>query len=580
LWPWLHGVVLALTGVIGLFGSSLPAFALLTGWLLVFQVWSGRTADNARTAILLATLMLLLGCVQSDTALLAPAFVAYAALLPVALLRAQLLDVEAAPPRALEVSAATGSAFFASLLFAFLPRLDGGYVGGGGGRASFPEDVQLGDDGVVSDELAMVLRMRVTNAEGRGVGGPFHVRGRVLDHFDGRRWRATLPADRWEDIPWNRRAEVWLEPLASDVLFSVGEPDHVEGIANVRRDGNRGFYHRQPGRALHYVVYGRVADARGEMGEENPAWLQLPKVDPGVRSLAWSIVPEEDDPYAIAAAMRARLATEWPYDPTPEAPGKDPVAEFLLQKKAGHCEYFATALAVMLRERQVPARLATGFHTGEVDDEGLVIARRGHGHAWVEVLTSRGWAVVDPTPDAELPDPETGSLAAKLEAFAGAWYRNVVDYDAQAQFAAWGALGRPFVSVSGPEAQAPFRAGILGMFIGLGGLVALVLGVRAVLARVGGGAPRGGPGDTLARQVQAARAAVRARGWSLPDDLPPVEAAGWLSDRAGEAAAAPFAKLAWLTYRARYGGEAHADAVAEAKACVRELRRMPKAQRR
>jgi transglutaminase-like putative cysteine protease len=81
-------------------------------------------------------------------------------------------------------------------------------------------------------------------------------------------------------------------------------------------------------------------------------------------------------------------------------PGRDPVDWFLFDVKIGYCEQFATAETLMLRSLGIPARLATGYSTGDYDpvlDQSVV--RERDAHAWVEVwFPDHGWVPVDPSP--------------------------------------------------------------------------------------------------------------------------------------------------------------------------------------
>ncbi|HND55019.1 MAG TPA: transglutaminase-like domain-containing protein, partial [Pirellulaceae bacterium] len=108
----------------------------------------------------------------------------------------------------------------------------------------------------------------------------------------------------------------------------------------------------------------------------------------------------------------------------------DPVEDFLVNTKAGHCEYFATALALMLRSQGIPSRLVVGYHGGELNPVGnYYLVRQRDAHAWVEAyirpedreelnleegLTpgQGGWLRLDPTPGAEdgSPTASTGWL--------------------------------------------------------------------------------------------------------------------------------------------------------------------------
>ena len=77
-----------------------------------------------------------------------------------------------------------------------------------------------------------------------------------------------------------------------------------------------------------------------------------------------------------------------------------PLAHFLLNDRAGHCEYFASAMAVMLREVWIPSRVATGFLGGTYNPlAGWYVVHASEAHSWVEAwIPGRGWTIFDPTP--------------------------------------------------------------------------------------------------------------------------------------------------------------------------------------
>ena len=78
----------------------------------------------------------------------------------------------------------------------------------------------------------------------------------------------------------------------------------------------------------------------------------------------------------------------------------DPVAWFLLEERAGHCEYFASAMTLLARAAGLPARMVTGYRIDEVNPwGGYAIVRERHAHAWSEVhVPGQGWLTVDPSP--------------------------------------------------------------------------------------------------------------------------------------------------------------------------------------
>lgn len=574
-WLVAHGAVLGGTGLAALVVTPSVAFSGLVTWLLAHRAWMGRTGDDARVALLLATLLLLLGAAGTESPLLAGPFLAFGLLLPAALLRAELGTADGPLPRSLEVALALVAGVLAVGLFFALPRLDAGYLArqdGGGSR--FPADVTLGEEGLVNDDSAEVMRVRVTDREGRVLPGPFHLRGRGLDRFDGSRWVVDTPMEAIRsDTPWDVRAEVELDALSADVLFGPRDVLRVDGTTARRQPGSAFVPLHRLG-TVDYAAYGRTVPLGRVDATDVEPWLQLPEtLDGRITSLAWTVVPaDETDPVVVAQGLSDWLGATYRYEETPPPPVGDPVAWFLFEHEEGHCEYFASALTVLLRARGIPARLATGFYAEEQGDEGWIVVRRGNAHAWVEVRTDGGWATLDPTPASSLPSLAGGGLRARFQALVSAWYREIVEYDMNAQFAGYGVVGKRLLVSTGRSNPSPFGAGLLGMLAVVGGMT-LSLGLaRLGLARLG--APAARRVDEGAKLAANARAIVRRRGWALPDDLPLLDAADWLEARVGPPAGA-LRRLADLVYAARYADRPLPRG--EARACLDALRRIPRA---
>lgn len=121
-------------------------------------------------------------------------------------------------------------------------------------------------------------------------------------------------------------------------------------------------------------------------------------------------------------------------DPTREA-----VVDFLFHLRKGHCEYFASALAVMCCLADVPARVATGYVLNEFDPETQQFTvRQRDAHAWVEVFLPRqGWARFDPTPASDRVEAMTDSWWSPFRDWFQDvqmdWYAYVVSYDRDRQ---------------------------------------------------------------------------------------------------------------------------------------------------
>ena len=92
------------------------------------------------------------------------------------------------------------------------------------------------------------------------------------------------------------------------------------------------------------------------------------------------------------------------------ASGPDPLADFLFNVRAGHCEYFSTAMVVMLRTQGIAARVVNGFLPGEYNEAaGAYTVRQSDAHSWVEVYfpETNSWVTFDPTPAAGRTEPQS-----------------------------------------------------------------------------------------------------------------------------------------------------------------------------
>ena len=114
-------------------------------------------------------------------------------------------------------------------------------------------------------------------------------------------------------------------------------------------------------------------------------------------------------------------------------PVDDPLAYFLFERKKGHCEYFASSMAVMLRTLGIPSRVVTGFQSGVYNPmTGWQVIRASDAHSWVEAwIEGRGWTTFDPTPfDTSGGEPGLMSRLALLSDTASQFWNDwVMNYD-------------------------------------------------------------------------------------------------------------------------------------------------------
>jgi hypothetical protein len=164
------------------------------------------------------------------------------------------------------------------------------------------------------------------------------------------------------------------------------------------------------------------------------------RLDSRIRQLALNISRDSHNPYDKAKAVETHLKTQFAYTLDLNFTKRDPLAEFLFEAKAGHCEYFATAMAVMMRTIGIPSRIVNGFQMGDYNDvNDLYTVRASDAHSWVEVYfaDTRTWVEFDPTPAAGINDYSQGGVLTRLRKYMEAaevfWLDYIVTLDSEEQ---------------------------------------------------------------------------------------------------------------------------------------------------
>jgi transglutaminase-like putative cysteine protease len=329
--------------------------------------------------------------------------------------------------------------------------------------AGFSNRVVLGEIGEIKKESTPVMHVRMDRPEDRGLALKW--RGASLASFNGRVWSSlqgmgqAIRPDRGGQVqlddarlrPGARHISyaVYLNDIASDALFFAGTPEFLRIDSTViRRAGGNYSVGFGDARNVSYQVYSRLDPSNSEnltddylaplIGPLRKEYLQTPPMDPRVSELAQSIVGAEPSPAIEARLIEQYLQTHFGY--TLELPAiepVDPIAEFLFRRKKGHCEYFASAMAVMLRDVDIPSRVVTGFQSGVYNPiSGSQLIRTSDAHSWVEAwIPRRGWVTFDPTPAD--PNPPRMSLWTRLGFYTDAaevfWQDWVVNYNLDRQ---------------------------------------------------------------------------------------------------------------------------------------------------
>lgn len=495
----------------------------------------------------------------------------------------------------------------------------------------YSDSIHLGASGNINEDATPVMDVKVLT-EGRGNTGPIYLRGGVLNRYDPERGTWTGPASDDRYTPYNlpspndiQQARSLTVPHAEEArvrtqyeiiqrntknasdapLFA---PYHPIAVTTEARNPIK--YRAEdallristPGGRLVYTVTSSPDYKDASVDRATPP---ASSYSPRIKQLADSIIAQRkidpakfaDDPIEIRRAAQAIIAhlSGFKYTLEMVAPpeGQDPLEAFLFDRQMGHCEYFASAMTVMLQSIGIPARVATGFAVAEYNSvTGYYTVRQSDAHAWVEVRMEPGrWDTFDPTPPGNLQSSRRASgglygWAKQLwDAVEFSWLDNVVAYDKGIKLDTLGIARNTDPGALAVRWSARLRAiqdwvrthlpeGVLTRSLIVGVLTfGLVMGLYW-LARVGGRffAPfrawfaRFMPGRTgsgsddvpIPREAafyRDALAALNAGGVPKPAVTPPLTHAHSLKP----AACGPLALVASLYYRARFDGVTLSD---------------------
>lgn len=319
----------------------------------------------------------------------------------------------------------------------------------------FSREVKLGELGQILESVDPVLSIRLTDTATKeaigvaahaarlGMEEPMFRMGVLTTYADGK-WSSDGRVDSSEIVPstvfeGSIQQDCVLEPIGTRMLPHLGRAIActVEGLRASPEKGARfwatNLLERDrgdvPNRRLSYIVYSTRPGSRNHRdGLEisrivNNQYLRLNYLAINTR-VSGNLTALRDFTQARIAAAEARRGRpltkpeiadmllkllrdsgEYGYTLNLSVTDAtiDPVEDFLFNRKEGHCEYFATALAMMLRSAGIPARLVNGFKGGEQasPDVPFYVQQR-HAHAWVEAkVTPDRWTTLDPTPGLE-----------------------------------------------------------------------------------------------------------------------------------------------------------------------------------
>ena len=472
-WLPLAGILVVRSLYVFVVGDDvvIPVVDLL---LLLLSAEALRSLDAPNDARLYALTfaLLLASTAYRPGVLFALAFVSYVALATVALMVGHLhrqADARGGRELVLERKFLMGMAglsgvtlMMSGVVFVAFPRFSRGWASRGDvlatSIAGFADQVSLGSHGSrIYPNPEIVLRVEFPDGQPANVGG-LHWRGRSYDRFDGVRWSRTaslppsLGMERWYEA-WNPdriRQKIYAAPLDVRVLFAL------HPLLEVRSDNPRiqplfdnagdHIYWGSGSPSYEAVSVGGQPEpealraARSGFAPARTHFTQLPRVSQRTRDLARSLTQGLDNNYDRVVAIEEFLHNQFAYTlELPRSARQATLEYFLFDRREGHCEYFSTAMAVLLRTLGIHTREVNGFLGGQWNDFGQYLAvTQNEAHSWVEVwFPGYGWVPFDPTPaGAGSSEALTSWLwpgRFLLDGLQHRWNKWILDYDQESQ---------------------------------------------------------------------------------------------------------------------------------------------------
>ena len=494
---WQASAALALVAylldILALRRDPLSGSLNLTVFITLFVVFNARAeADDRRKLMISFLYVVLAAAMTTEIALALPLIawvaiavhtrMAWSALIPTTKRPLERRLAADAPRRVrfalptLSVTAAT--LVLALAIFMIIPHFGTGAFRPGIFRSQamtgMSDSATLGDIGRIKLNTAPVMAVRMESKLPPGMD--LRWRAVALNDFDGRTWTrsqsrgAHLLADgEGRFFPWRARAptrsarlpddqelrqEIRVEPGVTRALLTPpgSELIYSRDFRLLAQDefGNLDLL-RPATRRLRYQTISplqirRPTRLRAAVGDDPEFVLEttlaLPRLDPRIPQLARTIVGDATTRYDQAAAIESWLSANLEYSLDIQMRGaSDPLAAFLFDGVPAHCEFFASAMAVMTRSIGIPTRFVAGYVGGEqAERDDVYVVRQSNAHAWVEVhFPEQGWVTFDPTPPAgRLIDEPRGLLAwmSQARTTATRWWDDYlvgIDLDDQAR---------------------------------------------------------------------------------------------------------------------------------------------------
>lgn len=269
-------------------------------------------------------------------------------------------------------------------------------------KSGFSDTVTLGSVSNIQEDATAIFRAKTEKIDENYL----YWRGVTLDYYDGKAWKNTFreaAERRGQPIEGQRMAvsqTIYLEPYENKYLFALDKP---VAIALRNASWYSDFTYSLPdaiSRRIRYEAVSSVSDViPGELINRGK-YLQLPDGNmQRTRELVKGLSPDGGEA-ALKAILRFLKGGNYSYSLRNLPLSDNPLEDFLFAHRYGNCEYFASAMAIMLRIAGIPSRVVGGYRGGYYNEVGgYYLLLQKNAHVWVEAyIDDKGWVRADPTP--------------------------------------------------------------------------------------------------------------------------------------------------------------------------------------
>ncbi len=366
------------------------------------------------------------------------------------------------------------------VFFGTMPRLEAGVLG----RADVPAAVTglsaavpLSGGQQITEDAGLAFRVEFPEEPGKRYEAPMFWRVNVLNYYDKNTWIDMEGTDKIRDDAWDLsfRAfqgrltvvgmkrdshpvvqDIFLEDAATDKVPLLYRPFQIEASEGALAwNAARNFTVIRVGRrnatGLQYQVWSSVenpsaeqlrairVDYRKVFSRRDYFILTHAPVQERTKALAQQLTQDQDSVYdKVMAIQRYLEGSEFSYSLSiPPLDARSPLDSFIHDVRTGHCELFASAMAMMARSVGIPARVAQGYRGGEWNETDQAYwVRQSMAHLWVEIFFPwHGWVAFDPSPGTAYSTVVSNTISRSFFRYVAQakllWYRNVIGYRGQ-----------------------------------------------------------------------------------------------------------------------------------------------------